>query len=378
MSGTMSKAEQEVLRASRLIWHVPLWPLADRVIWTRARLGSGLEGRDNPATLWSQRTLKNNENGYGRYLSWLSREGLLVEDEGIAARITSGRVAKYVEHLKASLSPVSVVMAVAQMIAAARALAPDVDWSWLKRRCARLKRYAKPSREKRHVVQHTFDLYRYGKQLMDEADQGGGGKLSATMRYQAGLIIALLAARPLRIRNFQAITIGKSLRWADRHYWLVFGTGDTKTGAAIEEPVPDDLVPYLEAFIRFRRPVLLRRRSEGSNMPPHRALWVDWSGQPLKEATLRAIIERYTKRRFGIAIWPHLFRDCLLTSVAINTPDLMRVSASLLGHSSLRTGEKHYNQARMIDASRQFAGTVSDLRENFLSIYRAPRDGSNS
>jgi hypothetical protein len=37
----------------------------------------------------------------------------------------------------------------------------------------------------------------------------------------------------------------------------------------------------------------------------------------MKEFTLRGLIKRYTKMKFGTALWPHLFRDCLLTSVAV-------------------------------------------------------------
>jgi hypothetical protein len=66
-------------------------------------------------------------------------------------------------------------------------------------------------------------------------------------------------------------------------------------------------------------------------------------------------------------VWPHLFRDCLLTSVAIDQPDLMKISPALLGHSNARTGEKHYNQARMLDASRRYGATIFELREALLA-----------
>ena len=69
------------------------------------------------------------------------------------------------------------------------------------------------------------------------------------------------------------------------------------------------------------------------------------------EFTLRSLIEHYTGNEFGTAVWPHLFRDCLLISVALDQPDLMRSSASLLGHQGSTTGEKGYNQAHMLDAS---------------------------
>jgi integrase/recombinase XerD len=364
-----------VLRASRMIWAPLLWPKADRLLWTRARRGSGPGGLDNPATLWSGPTLKKNEDDYGRYLSWLSRVGLLIEDEAISDRITPGRLKVYLPYLKSFLSPMSVTMSVSQLCASAKAFAPDSDWSWLNRRVARLKFQAKPSREKRHAIRNTLELYNYGKELMDNADQGAGGELAATQRYQSGLIIALLAARPLRIRNFKSLSIGQSLRWDGKGYWLTFSADETKTDSAINEPFPEDLVPYLEAFIRTRRPFLLRRATGGLATVAHRSLWVDRSGLPMQEFTLRSVIKVYTKCRFGVALWPHLFRYCLLTSVAIDQPDLVRVSAALLGHTSLRTGEKHYNQARQLDASRQLGAAVSELRETFLSGYRAKRGG---
>ena len=356
--------------APRLIWPPAWWPERDRETWLAARQGTGPEGLDNPAVHWSERTVKKNQDGYGRYVSWLARSGVLSDAEPLAARITPQRVAAYVAALKATLAPVSVAMTVGALCSSVRALAPNHDWSWLSLRYSRLKFRAQPSREKRPVVQHTLDLYRFGKQLMDSADAAPGENIMPALRYQAGLIIALLAARPLRIRNFQALTVGRSLRWDGRRYWLTFSGEETKTGGPIDEPLPDDLAPYLEAFLKLRRPVLLQQASKFGNDPMHRRLWVDRAGKPLREGGLRDFIKRYTEKEFGTALWPHLFRDCLLTSVAIDQPDLMKISATLLGHSSPATGEKHYNQSRMIDAGRRFASSVSELRDEFLGTRR--------
>ena len=43
---------------------------------------------------------------------------------------------------------------------------------------------------------------------------------------------------------------------------------------------------------------------------------------------------------------PHLFRDCAVTSIAINDPDHVQSAAQLLGHSSLNTTEEHYIHAQ--------------------------------
>lgn len=366
--------DYQSLRAIRLIWPLALWSEFDRRTWTLARLGKGIDGWDNPAVGWSERTTEKNEDGYGRYLSWLNRKGLLVEEEPIVDRITATLIANYVASLKTHLAPASVGEAVGALTSAARAMRPDVSWAWLSRRGTRLKIKAKPSREKRHAMQHTLDLYRFGKRLMDTARQKSRWKratgVGAAKQYQSGLIVALLAARPLRMRNFQAILIGQSLRWDGSGYWLTFSPEETKTGRLIDEPLPADLIPYLETFLRTWRPILVRQAIRYSGTPTHRRLWVDKFGKPMQEATLRDLIKRHTRQEFGTALWPHLFRDCLLTSVAVDQPDLMRSSAALLGHTSYKTGERHYNQAQMLDAGRRYGAVIGQLRESFLDTPR--------
>jgi integrase len=306
----------------------------------------------------------------------LYREGLLNESTAVSDRITPGLLDRYTAHLKSYLAPMSLAAAVGGLASAANALAPCSDWSFLSRRSSRLRLRAKPSRDKRHAIRHTLDLYNYGKELMDTADPGKSGTSSAAYCYQAGLVIALLAARPLRIRNFQAITIGKSLHWDGTHYWLTFDIDETKTHRPINEPLPDDLRPYLERFLQIWRPLLLKRAHRlGGCDTASRRLWINLAG-PMKESSLRAMIKRYTQRKFGTEIWPHLFRDCLLTSVAVDQPELVRVSASLLGHANPRTGGKHYNQARMLDASRRYGDTISELRESFFDPQLEKPQGS--
>ena len=203
--------------------------------------------------------------------------------------------------------------------------------------------------------------------VMEEVNQCNSRSVSTAQRYQSGLVIALLAARPLRIRNFQAITIGTSLRWDGSRYWLTFNAEETKTRASIDEPLPDDLIPYLEAFLRIWRPILVRQARKYCGDVAHRRLWVDRFGAPMKENALRDLIKRYTRNHFGTAIWPHLFRDCLLTSLAEDQPDLMAISATLLGHVTYATGQAHYNHARMLDASRRYSRAIWELRERFLT-----------
>jgi integrase/recombinase XerD len=76
-----------------------------------------------------------------------------------------------------------------------------------------------------------------------------------------------------------------------------------------------------------------------------------------------------TREGLGRAINPHLFRDCAATSIAIDDPDHVRVASSLLGHRTVSTTEKYYNQARSVEASR--------LMQNFLLSLRRGEPASS-
>jgi hypothetical protein len=66
--------------------------------------------------------------------------------------------------------------------------------------------------------------------------------------------------------------------------------------------------------------------------------------------------------------------DCLITSLAIEQPELMRIGSVVLGHSSFETAQKHYNQAKMLEAGRRYARSMMEIRaEMILELQRNER-----
>jgi integrase/recombinase XerD len=61
-----------------------------------------------------------------------------------------------------------------------------------------------------------------------------------------------------------------------------------------------------------------------------------------------------TKAMLGRPINPHLFRDSALTAAAEQSPEQVALVARMLGHRSLKTGERHYNHARQLVAHRRY------------------------
>jgi len=357
---------------ARVILPLIDWPVTDRMLWQAALEGHGEDGDDNRATNWRPRTIEKNTDGFGRYLSFLARQGELHPNECGATRITPERVKAYFMEMKGTVSSVSVGVYAGSLTAAAMALSPSTDWGWLSLRASRLKHRGKPSREKQAAIRSVTELYDLGVSLMEHAMTRTGQPIRTALAYERGLMIALLAARPLRIRNFQALELGTSLRPADDGYVIVFSAEEMKMvkSGDLHEPFPADLLPHLDRFLKNYRPTLLRQGRTEQARTSTRRLWIDRYGSPMGEPALRTNIKTATEKAFGKAVWPHLFRDCLITSLAIEQPELMRIGSAVLGHSSLATAQNHYNQAKMLQAGRRYAGTIIEMRAEVISELR--------
>ncbi len=354
----------------RKILPVEQWPPTDKALWQACRDGTGPGGIDNRATGWSLRRQDIVEDAWGRFLAWRHQLGDVKDVVDPASRITSASMTGLVEEMtKTGLAPVSIAMHVGALCSLVQALQPAGDWGWLKTRSFRLKRRAKPVRKKWSRVVPSPELYTLGIDLMATA---AGGKRQnqpffAASQYRDGLMVALLAARPLRIRNFQDIELTRSLVHRSGTYWLVFSEEETKTGRPVDVEVPNPLVPYLEYYLRHHRPVLLNKRPK--NTTPTTALWLSRAGEKMLEPAMRNNIERRTAKQFGHPINPHLFRDCAATSFATDDPEHVRCIAPLLGHTTFATAEKYYNQAPMLSAVRAYSNEMLRLRSDLLEVF---------
>ena len=66
---------------------------------------------------------------------------------------------------------------------------------------------------------------------------------------------------------------------------------------------------------------------------------------------------------------PHLFRDCLATSLATDDPEAVLCAVPILGHTGFKTMEQNYNQATMLTAGREFASEIIKFRNELLSMF---------
>jgi integrase len=196
-----------------------------------------------------------------------------------------------------------------------------------------------------------------GHQLMRDAEAGVDASVRKNAAvFRMGFQMALLAMRPLRMRNFSGIRIGVNLVREGDVWWLRFARAETKTRQPIEVPFPKELYPALERYLAHFRPLLAGPGFKSD------LLWVSYHYKPLSPHTLQLSLTRITEKAFGKPINPHLFRDCVATSIAINDPAAVRMAATILGHRSFATTEKYYNLASSLQAGRALADSLASRR----------------
>jgi integrase len=180
--------------------------------------------------------------------------------------------------------------------------------------------------------------------------------LAGPICYRDGLIIGFLALRPIRRRNLAAMRLGQHLVRAGAGWQVIFGADETKTHQPLEFPFPPLLQPFLERYLSNVRP-----RFPGSEQ--HDGLWASAKACPLGGDALYRRVSIRTQETFGRPINLHLFRDIAVTAIATKAPEQIGMARDLLGHSTLTTLDRHYNQAQQIEAGRAYQAAVLALRE---------------
>jgi site-specific recombinase XerD len=294
--------------------------------------------------------------GYGQWLAFLEQRDELNAHVKPAKRLTRESVEAYVMAMRSNLRSATVTIRVDCLVKAISVMAPQADIAWLRRILQHLKRQMRDRKPKINRIRPSRELYRLGLKLMKRVQTAPSlTKRMAAIQYRDGLMIAFLAARPLRLSTFARLELGRHVALRGHTFWLDIPGDLTKTGEPIEMPLPIELNSYLARYITVYRPLLLGQRST-------ERLWISEDGLPYQRASISDRIRWRTKQEFGVSITPQLFRDCAATSIAVQDPDHVHVAAVLLGHKTLQTTERYYNQARLLDAGRHYHAQICRLR----------------
>ena len=353
----------------RRCWKVVEWPIVDQAAWISALAPIDLLLAGSPVARWRPETREKNRKGYGRWLHWLARHGWLDDIASPGERVSSERVGAYIADLKTRVAPYTVRARIAELYATIISMAPDQDWAWLKTVLQRLDARASPVRDKRRMLRPTRDLFAWALRRMTELEDYAPSR-RVSQEHRDALLIAFLASRPLRRGNLAAMEIGRHLIETGGVFQIVVASEETKNGKVLEFMVPQRLTRHLRHHLLVCRPVLAQAAGT-------RRLWLSRTGKPMSGSDIHHRVTEVTLRAFGVAIPPHLFRDCVATSIAIDAPEKVGLIGPMLGHHAHRTAEAHYNQAASLETGRAHQDIVKDLRRRLAAQRPDPTRKNN-
>jgi integrase/recombinase XerD len=336
------------------------WPEADRIAWTRA-VAKEDRFRRGAAAHWSPSTRHDVGKALSRWLGYLAAFEHDALTEHPVARLTEDRLVGYVDHLAETVQSVGRGVYLAHLLMAFGVMFPGEPLQILKSATAQLTAQSQAP-PKPWVI--TPRLTALGEKLIKEA--GNQGRRRWNVGYRDGLMLMLWASRPLRLRAFAQIQIGKHLRKVNEEWRLVFEGPEMKSGRPYQVTLPRQVIPFLERYLTEVRPTF-------PGVKRHNALWVGVRGDPLVPEAISRLIGDRTKAEFGDRIPPHRFRHCAASTIAVFAPSEIRTAVGLLDHSSPRITHQHYILARGIEASRQYAKIVADQTPNGARRSRRPR-----
>jgi site-specific recombinase XerC len=330
------------------------WPLIDRQAWMTAQMTGDVFDDEGRAAHWATRTRQTNEQHYGRWLGYLRWTGTFNAAAAPADRVTRETVRAYNRHLASIVAARTRLSMLVGLKVMMQAMAPDRNWRWLQEACNRVQINAKPSRDKRKRMRPTAEIFAAASTELEQLPRTGLSVKQA-LAYRDALMLALLAARPLRVKNFSALELGRHLVDLEGGWLITIPAEETKTHQPVSFELPEPLLPWFERYLSAVRP-LFPHAAESSR------LWLGKEGVLHDARSVYQRIMKLTRRLFGTPINPHLLRDCAASSLAAVSSDMARAAAPLLGHRQFSTTERFYIQADYLAASRRHGATLDQIK----------------
>jgi len=332
------------------------WPAADQEAWAAAyRRGTGFRA-GGAACRYGEVSRKDFVNRYGAFLGFLQRRGCLHPSAGAASQVTPANIDSYLADLNSRVRSVTAWNAIYKLRMAARLLDPKADFTWLVEIEKDLALVMEP-RSKFDRIVFSERLVEAGLTLTIEAEQYATSPFQRAKGIRNGLLIAMLAARPVRVKNYTALDIGTTFRDVGGIWWITVPRANTKSNGGEERPVPDYLNTAIDLYIKQSRTILIGNRT------PTTALWISSrTGRRFTSKNLGTLISKITLETIGVDVSPHLFRAAAATTAAVYAGDKPHLASAVLGHSDERIVDNHYKRASSVQAAFQYATIVQQLR----------------
>jgi site-specific recombinase XerD len=332
---------------------IETWPTADRDAFVSARRPSIRLKRGGTGSRMKAITLDDLARRYGYFLDCMNRRGLLDPTKTAGAHVTPENVDTYLKEMAARVGSVTVQGSIYKLRRACELIDPARDLSWLTDVEKDLALVMRPrSKANRWVL--TEVLIEAGLTLIAEAENSRKmSKLGQARQVRNGLMVAMLAMHPIRLKNLADLEIGRNFVEIKGSWWIVLSASETKEGRPDERRIDDLLQPALDRYLKKYRPFLAGADQSATG------LWLSSNdGASMSYAGVERVLTEATRTTVGVAVSPHLFRTAIASSAAIHGGANRHLASALLHHTDYRVTEEHYTRASSISAGESLRSII--------------------
>ena len=152
----------------------------------------------------------------------------------------------YAEHLLATVAPRTAASVLIGLKVVVMAMHREGSWRWLMDLTNRLNTWAEPSVDRTAQTLPIEQIHNAALRELDRLQQTPLVRRIDRVAYRDTLIVLLLSAAPVRMRNLAMIDIGTHLEITAGGATLRFAENETKNRQRLTHPLPRHLLPYLQ------------------------------------------------------------------------------------------------------------------------------------
>jgi integrase len=206
-------------------------------------------------------------------------------------------------------------------------------------------------------------LVEAGLTLMIEAEGSSSlSPLRKARQFRDGLMVAMLALHPIRLKNFSTLEIGRNLTNIDGWWWITLSAAETKEGRPDERRIDEAIAPGLLDYLNKHRPGLATEGRQSG------ALWLSSdNGRPMTYHAVADVIESTTRTAIGIGVSLQMFRTAAASSAAVHAGYNPNLGSAVLHHRDKRVTEEHYNRASSLSAANDYGRLIRQHIEDSQS-----------
>ena len=321
------------------------WPIVDRQRWDAAcAIRDPLAPKGRAAHL-SLASKKIRAAMWGNYLAFLESTGELKSTEVPEDRVGLDRLTRYIENLMTRVRASTMAHMIIELSLFLGAIAPDRDWSWIRRHPGMPSQAEIRASRKPIVAPDTAKALAAALDFCDGAAALGPSPTTA-IRFRNGTLMAILICFALRLKNLAEMTLGKHLVLYPTHLRVVFD-GTVKNQEVIDTLVPDWIAEYVRRYLDVYRPLLLGCTED------HGSVWVNIDGAPLKYTAIGHVVTEWTAK-VGDATHAHAFRHGLATMLMEQDPRNIGIAASALAHRGVSSVNQVYDRSGNIISQKHW------------------------